>query len=410
MLGAASPPRAEIPPTPLKPDQRSDSVAYAAAVQEATDSALEQALERLTSLRQYQHHGKRVPHKPLLVLLALGQLETTGSSAVPWDLAQDKLADLITEFGPQTRTGRKQSAAYPFTRLRSDGVWTIDADIPNDLVGSLDAARPTGRLEAQLERQLRSAPVRNAVARALVEAHFPDTVAPDVLLASGLDPDSVLRAGLVGGAQVVQRQRSRRWVAEILKAWDECCAFCGYDGRLGTTPVGIEAAHVRWFNLGGPDDLDNGMALCSLHHKLFDRGALGLSQELTLLVSPAFTARTEASKRVTTYTAASSSRGPERSCRRSSTAPGTRSRCSGQQRDGCESAPKCCRARVASRRASSRVSLGTALRRSTARSSSSSPVWGTTAEGEPGGIPAFAGEPCATRGAGGWDGGGGATM
>ena len=177
-------------------------------------------------------------------------------------------------------------------------MWTIDADIPNDLVGSLDAARPTGRLEAQLERQLRSAPVRNAVARALVEAHFPDTVAPDVLLASGLDPDSVLRAGLVGGAQVVQRQRSRRWVAEILKAWDECCAFCGYDGRLGTTPVGVEAAHVRWFNLGGPDDLDNGMALCSLHHKLFDRGALGLSPELTLLVSPAFTARTEASKRV----------------------------------------------------------------------------------------------------------------
>ena len=273
-------------------------MAYAAAVQEATDSALEQALERLTSLRQYQHRGKRVPHKPLLVLLALGQLEATGSSAVPWDLAQNKLADLITEFGPQTRTGRKQSAAYPFTRLRSDGVWTIDADIPNDLVGSLDAARPTGRLEAQLERQLRSAPVRNAVARALVEAHFPDTVAPDVLLASGLDPGSVLRAGLVGGVQVVQRQRSRRWVAEILKAWDECCALCGYDGRLGTTPVGIEAAHVRWFNLGGPDDLDNGMALCSLHHKLFDRGALGLSQELTLLVSPGFTAPTEASKRV----------------------------------------------------------------------------------------------------------------
>ena len=95
-----------------------------------------------------------------------------------------------------------------------------------------------------------------------------------------------------------QRQRSRRWVAEILKAWDECCAFCGYDGRLGATPVGIEAAHVRWFNLGGPDELDNGLALCSLHHKLFDRGALGLSPDLEVQVSPSFTARTEASKQV----------------------------------------------------------------------------------------------------------------
>lgn len=266
---------------------------------EGTDaSALEDVLERLTSLRQYQHQGKRVPHKPLLVLLALGQLESTGSSAVSWDVAQDRLADLIAEFGPQTRTSRNQSAAYPFTRLRRDGIWRLDADVPDDSVGSLNAERPTGRLDADLERQLTSPSLRYAAARAIVETHFPETVAPDVLLASGLDPDLVLHSGPMTEAKVAQRQRSRRWVAEILKAWDECCAFCGYDGRLGAMPVGIEAAHVRWFNLGGPNDLDNGFALCSLHHKLFDRGALGLSPDMTVLVSPTFTARTEASKRV----------------------------------------------------------------------------------------------------------------
>ncbi len=261
------------------------------------DSALEQVLERLTSLRQYQHNGRRVPHKPLLVLLALGQIEVTGSSAVSWDLAQDRLAGLIGEFGPQTRTGRRQSAAYPFTRLRRDGIWNLDTEVPDDLLGQLDTFRPTGRLDASLERQLRDANVRAAVARTLVETHFPDTVAPDVLLAVGLDPAAVLHAGQTAPV-AQQRQRSRRWVAEILKAWDECCAFCGYDGRLGTTPVGIEAAHVRWFNLGGPDELDNGLALCSLHHKLFDRGALGLSPALEVQVSPSFTARTEASKQV----------------------------------------------------------------------------------------------------------------
>ena len=164
-------------------------MAYAAAVQEATYSALEQALERLTSLRQYQHHGKRVPHKPLLVLLALGQLETTGSSAIPWDLAQDEAGQSHRRVRA-TDEDRAPSSRRP-TRspvCAQMGCGRIDADIPNDLVGSLDAARPTGRLEAQLERQLRSAPVRNAVARALVEAHFPDTVAPDVLLASGSGP------------------------------------------------------------------------------------------------------------------------------------------------------------------------------------------------------------------------------
>ena len=261
-------------------------------------SALEDVLERLTSLRQYQHKGKRVPHKPLLVLLALGQLETTGSSAVSWDLARDRLADLIASFGPQTRTSRSQSAAYPFTRLRRDGIWTLDVDVPDDSVRELTAVRPTGRLAPDLERRLRSSTVRYAAAHAIVEAHFPDTIAQDVLLASGLDPDFLHHFSATAPGLSARRQRSRRWVAQILKAWDECCAFCAYDGRLGSTPVGIEAAHVRWFNFDGPDDLDNGFALCSLHHKLFDRGALGLSPDMTVLVSPTFTARTDASKQL----------------------------------------------------------------------------------------------------------------
>ncbi len=40
-------------------------------------------LERLSSLRQYQQDGRRSPHKPLLVLLALGRLAATGSSSLP---------------------------------------------------------------------------------------------------------------------------------------------------------------------------------------------------------------------------------------------------------------------------------------------------------------------------------------
>ncbi len=44
--------------------------------------------------------------------------------------------------------------------------------------------------------------------------------------------------------------------------------------------------------LDGPDTLDNGLALCMLHHKLFDRGMLGLDDELSVVVSRRFSART----------------------------------------------------------------------------------------------------------------------
>ncbi|MGK5112019.1 phosphorothioated DNA-binding restriction endonuclease [Geodermatophilus sp. CPCC 205506] len=253
----------------------------------------QQALERLSSLRQHQQDGRRSPHKPLLALLALGRLAATGTSSLPWSDAEEKLADLIEQFGPTSKTGRAQSAAYPFTRLRSDGVWTLDRDVPMDNVGPLREG-VTGRLEASLEAALRDRPaLLDEAARGLVESHFPSTVAPDVLVAVGLDPD-LLTGGVAkdDGAGREERRRSRVWPAAVLEAWDRQCAFCGFDGQAGGVPVGLEAAHIRWVNLGGPDELDNGLALCSLHHKLFDRGVLGLDDDLTLVVSRRFSART----------------------------------------------------------------------------------------------------------------------
>jgi putative restriction endonuclease len=134
--------------------------------------------------------------------------------------------------------------------------------------------------------------------RSIVESQFPSTVAPDVLVAVGLDPELVLSGGADHAAACDQRRRNGAWPAKILAAWDHQCAFCRYDGRLGHAVVGLEAAHVRWFNLGGPDKLDNGLALCSLHHKLFDRGALGLDDDYAVVVSAAFSARTDEARRV----------------------------------------------------------------------------------------------------------------
>ena len=260
----------------------------------------EEVLTRLATFRQYQQDGKRVPHKPLLVLLSLGRLQDTGTSELPWSLAETQLADLIAEFGPPSITGRAQSAAYPFTRLRRDDIWLIDANVPDDNLTPLREQGVTGRIDERLEAALRAKPgLLRQAARRLVESHFPMTVAPDVLTAVGLDPDVVLSAAAVVDDELAERRkRSSSWPQMILAAWDRQCAFCGYDGQLGGAAVGIEAAHVRWFNLGGPDTEDNGMALCSLHHKLFDRGALGLDLNHRIQVSGLFSARTDAAKTI----------------------------------------------------------------------------------------------------------------
>ena len=247
-------------------------------------------VEGLLNLRQYQHGGKRAPNKPLLVLMALGRLATTGSSELRWHDDSAALGRLVSEFGLATQTSAAQSAAYPFTHLRSDGVWELSADVPHDRVGPLKEQHVTGRLTSAIEAALLAQPGRiDQVARQIADAQWPSTVSSDVLEAVGFDLDLV-PALVATPLEPEVRRRSAAWRTSIVRAWDGACAFCGYDGQLAGAPVGIDAAHVRWFNFDGPDEADNGLALCSLHHKLFDRGALGLTPTYHVQVSEAFRA------------------------------------------------------------------------------------------------------------------------
>lgn len=95
-----------------------------------------------------------------------------------------------------------------------------------------------------------------------------------------------------------KRRRDPSWREAVIQAWDRQCAFCGFDGQILGATVGVDAAHVRWFALDGPDSLDNGLALCALHHKLFDRGVLGVDLNLRVTISVAYSARTSAGRAV----------------------------------------------------------------------------------------------------------------
>ena len=74
-------------------------------------------------------------------------------------------------------------------------------------------------------------------------------------------------------------------------AYEYRCAVCGYDGQLQREAVGLDAAHIRWWAADGPDEIANAIAACSFHHKLLDRGAIGLTVDHKLTVSSHFLGR-----------------------------------------------------------------------------------------------------------------------
>ena len=57
---------------------------------------------------------------------------------------------------------------------------------------------------------------------------------------------------------------------------------------------GRAAAHVRWHSQQGPDEITNALALCALHHTLFNLGVLGITEDRLIRVSSLYVARNEA--------------------------------------------------------------------------------------------------------------------
>lgn len=217
---------------------------------------------------------------------------------VPYSLVDRNLAPLLDRFGPRRKSPRTQ---YPFWRMRKDGIWEIDR--PEEVttthsddahVKSLRANDIHGGLLEEDYVALRQDPhLAWRIAESIIEAHFPKSYRADILRATGLDtaPDQVTASsqddsGQLGEERAVyEYELSRRLKRDpgfrpaVLSAYREKCAVCAFDVRLDGKSTAVEAAHIHWHADAGPGRVCNGLALCTLHHRLFDRGAFTLSSD-----------------------------------------------------------------------------------------------------------------------------------
>jgi putative restriction endonuclease len=249
-------------------------------------SALE-VLEAFDKIRRGQRAGVYAPHKPLLILLALARVQRGEPRLVAFTEIDALLQRLLAGFGP---SGAGKSRHYPFWHLATDGqgaLWSLSG--PRDIVGRPSAVTPSltelrihhveGGFPADIDDALRHVPgLLQAVASRVLEAYFPSTLQSDIVATLGLDLDgpseaqeaAPLRAGDVG---TQRRRRDPGFRERVLRAYEYRCCVCGFDLRVGLAPAGLEAAHIQWHHVGGPDIEPNGLSLCALHHKLFDLGA-----------------------------------------------------------------------------------------------------------------------------------------
>ena len=200
---------------------------------------------------------------------------------------------LMERFGPHSG---KRNIHIPFWRLRSDGIWELDrphlvreTSRGDPLRSSLLDKDIHGGLREEYQDWLSTDPtLAFEIVMSLLHEHFPETLHQDILATVGLtnalgflerEPH---RYGLVK-----LRQGQAAFRESVLDAYERHCAVCGMSIRVQGVLVAIEAAHIRWHTSKGPAKVRNGLALCTLHHKLFDYGAFTVLSDLKVYMSRA---------------------------------------------------------------------------------------------------------------------------
>ena len=131
-------------------------------------------------------------------------------------------------------------------------------------------------------------PLALEIAESLVVKHFPVTIHNAVLEATAVPFDQPSRDSAMypEGTEISRRRRrDPAFRSRILEAYGSRCAVCSFAANLHGTPLSLEAAHIKWHEADGPPIIENGMALCALHHDLFDTGAFTILPDLKVLVA-----------------------------------------------------------------------------------------------------------------------------
>lgn len=236
--------------------------------------------EAISSLTVWRKGDQRAPHKPLLLLYVLSEYQKGHERLFNYgEEIHSQLLELLNSFGPQRR---EHYPAMPFWRLRGDGFWelrniehcTAQKGSKEPPKSELIQHQVMGGFDLKSYQLLRDKPaLLEELVQQILSQYFPENV------------QSLIANHLGFSLDCINKARDPAFRKTILRTYNYQCAICGYNLRHDSNVVGLEAAHIKWKQYGGPCTVSNGLALCSLHHSAFDMGVIGIDDGMKLLVS-----------------------------------------------------------------------------------------------------------------------------
>ena len=263
-------------------------------------------LDALAHLHRAQRAGHgSAPHKPILLLALLGEVEHRRVRDNLFILTPELVASFQALWRALvTDSTWRPKIIYPYRYLIQEGFWQLlrngqpvnAAELGHPTsIGQLSGVVDGGRLTPDLWHLLQDPVALGALRHQIVTTYFAEH--GDAAEHTPADPLSHEAERLLKEANAKFRVRKVRetetdgyyvrhalFPRVIRSLYRQSCAVC----RLSaTTPrkTLVAAAHIMDFAESRSDDPQNGIALCPNHHWAFDAGGISVADNHTLLVS-----------------------------------------------------------------------------------------------------------------------------
>jgi len=244
----------------------------------------EEFYERIGGINTYRKGNQRAPHKPLYLLLLIASVQQQLPRLQKFTSFESTLVEALHRFGLSNKT---QNAHYPFWRLQNDKIAEVSPPTGYDIRRSSDDPKKSslinlgaegGFLKKYYQLLFNNLTIQSRAIDKILYAHFPPSIHEEILTFFDLR---------IEGARAKDYFSDSEFRSRILSTYGNTCALTGYSLHFRGNFPGLEAAHLCWPQVGGNDDISNGILMTTLCRKLFHLGIIGIEpSDYSILISP----------------------------------------------------------------------------------------------------------------------------
>ena len=267
-------------------------------------STLEKYISKFSHLHVDRSKGALAPHKPILLLAIIAEIEVGNIDANRIYITPELMAR-FKDYWYQLVDNPKFTSNFslPFYHLRTEGFWFLHNRLGKELIlTSSNSIKSFGQLKDVVDfasfddclfGYLNSRLSREILRDTLLEAYFSGNRISDkngivVEISRQILNDSSIRyktrAESFDDEQVFIR--GGVFKKEIPRIYNYTCCISGMRIIVGDSVQMIDACHIIPFSESNDDTICNGISLCPNLHRAFDRHLITIDENYRVVLRP----------------------------------------------------------------------------------------------------------------------------